>query len=385
MTNLRTLQKIYALFGPRTVLLPIHPGTKKCFREEWQNTTWETTQQARYQTELANGGIAVLFGPENLAGLDCDTEERVAEFLELNPWAADTLQTRGARGRTFHFRLNGNYPRVLCKLKTVDDAKIGEWRGANGYTVVSGIHPDTGEPYQILVEKEPLIIEWVQIKWPPHWGAPWESQARYTFGTGNGDHFSRDEQTDLERRILAYLAGCPPAISGNGGHIQTLKVATQLVVSFALGVDGAMPYLQEYNKKCEPPWSEKELLHKAREAEKNKLGREPGAKIRDETANTHKSDGEGADTEQPRIMIEFLRPSQVLAYDPPPGIVLAGDNHIVRDAVFVLAGAPGVGKPLDRVVGTLRRSRGPLDGLQRPCSIPHANHPKRERAVSAQA
>jgi hypothetical protein len=43
-------------------------------------------------------------------------------------------------------------------------------------------------------------------------------------------------------------------------------------------------------------------------------------------------------------MIEFLRPSQVLAYKPPPGIVLAGDNHIVRDSTFVLAGPPGVGK-----------------------------------------
>jgi len=30
---------------------------------------------------------------------------------------------------------------------------------------------------------------------------------------------------------------------------------------------------------CQPPWSEKELLHKAKEAEKNKLGREPGAKF----------------------------------------------------------------------------------------------------------
>ena len=46
----------------------------------------------------------------------------------------------------------------------------------------------------------------------------------------------------------------------------------------------------------------------------------------------------------PQVMIEFLRPSQVIAYEPPPGIVLVGDNHIVRDAVFVLAGAPGVGK-----------------------------------------
>jgi hypothetical protein len=48
--------------------------------------------------------------------------------------------------------------------------------------------------------------------------------------------------------------------------------------------------------------------------------------------------------EQPRIMIECLKPSQVIAYEPPPGVVLAGDNHIVRDAVFIIGGPPGIGK-----------------------------------------
>ena len=273
MTSWPKLQQIYGLFGPRTILLPIQAGTKKCLREGWQHTTWEMTQHPRYQSELASGGIAVLFGPENLAGLDCDTEERVAEFLEANPQASETLQTRGARGRTFHFRIPGTYPKLLCKLKTLDGQKIGEWRGADGYTVVSGIHPDTGEPYKFLVEKPPLLIDWSQIKWPAHWNVPWQPKtAAETGASGSSDG-------DLSRRITAYLAGCPPAVSGNGGHIQTLKVATQLVIVFALGVDDAMPYLREYNKKCEPPWSEKKLLHKAAGAAKNKLGHETGAKI----------------------------------------------------------------------------------------------------------
>jgi hypothetical protein len=45
-----------------------------------------------------------------------------------------------------------------------------------------------------------------------------------------------------------------------------------------------------------------------------------------------------------KIYIEFLRPSEVKAYVPPPGIVLVGNNHIVRGSVFVIGGAPGVGK-----------------------------------------
>ena len=43
-------------------------------------------------------------------------------------------------------------------------------------------------------------------------------------------------------------------------------------------------------------------------------------------------------------MIEFLKPSQITGYVPPQGSVLVGDCHIVKGAVFVIGGAPGVGK-----------------------------------------
>ena len=48
--------------------------------------------------------------------------------------------------------------------------------------------------------------------------------------------------------------------------------------------------------------------------------------------------------EPPQVLVEFLSPSQLNAYEPPPGLVLAGDNHLVRGSVFVLGGPPGVGK-----------------------------------------
>ena len=48
--------------------------------------------------------------------------------------------------------------------------------------------------------------------------------------------------------------------------------------------------------------------------------------------------------EAPRPLIEFKRPSELKNFVPPPGIVLIGDCHIVRGSVFVIGGAPGVGK-----------------------------------------
>jgi len=49
-------------------------------------------------------------------------------------------------------------------------------------------------------------------------------------------------------------------------------------------------------------------------------------------------------TTDQRPVIQFFTPSELRNYQPPEGIVLVGDCHIVRGNVFVIAGPPGVGK-----------------------------------------
>ena len=80
----------------------------------------------------------------------------------------------------------------------------------------------------------------------------------------------------MKDRISAYLAKCPPAISGQGGHTQTLKVAYCLSHGFALSDEEALGFLEEYNLRCRPSWSPKELLHKLSSAKKNVPGRVRG-------------------------------------------------------------------------------------------------------------
>jgi hypothetical protein len=43
-------------------------------------------------------------------------------------------------------------------------------------------------------------------------------------------------------------------------------------------------------------------------------------------------------------LIEFRSPLQLKNFTPPPGIILVGDCHIVKGSVFVIGGAPGIGK-----------------------------------------
>jgi hypothetical protein len=75
------------------------------------------------------------------------------------------------------------------------------------------------------------------------------------------------------KRARAYLAAMPAGVSGNGGHDATFKVAVALVHGFALEKSEAWTLLLEFNARCDPPWSNQELLHKLEDA--GKLERYP--------------------------------------------------------------------------------------------------------------
>lgn len=51
-----------------------------------------------------------------------------------------------------------------------------------------------------------------------------------------------------------------------------------------------------------------------------------------------------ADSSKVMPLVEFLSPTELQDYQPPTGQVLVGDNHVQCGAVFVVGGAPGVGK-----------------------------------------
>lgn len=69
-------------------------------------------------------------------------------------------------------------------------------------------------------------------------------------------------------RARSYLAKCPPAISGQGGHNTTYRTACILVQGFMLQREQALMLLKEYNQTCVPPWTDRDLEHKIEGAEK---------------------------------------------------------------------------------------------------------------------
>lgn len=67
---------------------------------------------------------------------------------------------------------------------------------------------------------------------------------------------------NIVARARAYVAKMPPAIAGSRGHDATFAVARKLVADFGLAESDAWSLLLEFNTRCLPPWTEKELAHK---------------------------------------------------------------------------------------------------------------------------
>ena len=80
--------------------------------------------------------------------------------------------------------------------------------------------------------------------------------------------YKSEPATEITERARRYVGTMPPAISGQEGHNKTFRVACVLMIGFGLSLEEAWVLINEYNSRCEPQWSEKELRHKLLSAQK---------------------------------------------------------------------------------------------------------------------
>ena len=74
-------------------------------------------------------------------------------------------------------------------------------------------------------------------------------------------------------RARRYLAALPPAVAGSHGDLHTFRICCRLVRGFALDDSDAFELLREWNTRCLPPWTDRELEQKIASA--RRYGREP--------------------------------------------------------------------------------------------------------------
>jgi P4 family phage/plasmid primase-like protien len=81
-------------------------------------------------------------------------------------------------------------------------------------------------------------------------------------------------EATIEERARRYARTIDPAISGQHGHDKTFYAACKIGPGFDLPRDLALRIIaEEYNPRCQPPWSQSELEHKIDDAYANESER----------------------------------------------------------------------------------------------------------------
>jgi AAA domain len=165
---------------------------------------------------------------------------------------------------------------------------------------------------------------------------------------------ARRPDAPLLDRALAYLAKCSPAVSGQGGHSRLFAAARAMVYGFDLGTDVAFELLRdEYNPRCEPPWSERELQHKVEDADRLPYGK-PRGHLRgvpgpEWNGATHHGNGQTkatADADAPGVSpVSELVVESLSGLRPKP-VIWNVPGRIPAGMLGLLAGEGGHGKTM---------------------------------------
>lgn len=259
MRNLQFIQDAVFLRERGISCLPLRGKVPAL--DAWKEYTRRhpTMEEIERWAEMSRVNIAAICGRiSGIVAIDADSWEVVERLQHTLP--ATDMMTQTSKGIHFY-----------CKLKEGQEisprARINgmllDLRGEVSYALVAhSIHPETGRPYERVgtwdLEKVPYFDpSWIERAASPMKRIP--------------ERLAGDEVDVLTRiaRARSYLARLDPAVSGQGGHNRAMYAASCLVQKFGLTIEQAWPLFLEYNDRCSPKWTARELLHKLQSAVQN--------------------------------------------------------------------------------------------------------------------
>ncbi|MCA8991371.1 MAG: bifunctional DNA primase/polymerase [Planctomycetaceae bacterium] len=217
---------------------------------------------------------------------DDDDIESNRQLTDLFPktWIASTHEGR----RHFYWRYDARCERLKNTSKFAGTQL--DSRANGGYVIAPPSMHLSGNEYRWIVSPDDCDIadapKWLLDLVPKHdepksVSTGKQDQLRVTSNNdsellANAAHDAESSITvavaddELTERARAYLAATPPAVSEERGGRRTYATVCNLVELFG-GLDDSvlLELLEDWNKDCEPPWTNKELRHKLSDARKN--------------------------------------------------------------------------------------------------------------------
>ncbi len=243
--------------------------------------SWRTTSVPLVSPATFKGGLRSNANVEavNLLGLDIDepTDDPEAFVRQARSALGDpavfAYSTLSSQPNAFRMRILMPYDRPASP-----EEHRGSWEVVHRLLSAAGIRVDKAC-------KDPArgFFVWAipsnGVYWSGHIdGTPWpvskaadvwrrQQAFRATATAASASQALRLSTGNIMARARAYLVKCDPAIEGQHGSDQTFTVAAKLIHGFGLHPNDVFDLMRsEFNPKCDPPWSDRDLARKVSEA-----------------------------------------------------------------------------------------------------------------------
>ena len=226
-------------------VIPLAPKSKSAIVE------WKIYQERRSTRDEIKrwfldtpNNIAIVTGSiSDLVVVDCDNIGAIDKYFfncDASGLCVDT-----ARGLHFYH--------TYSPIRNIQRNGL-DIRADGGYVVAPpSIHPSG------------FVYTWESKGAPTKFDPRWFAEDRTLIPRRQ---ISTENAGDAVERCRAYVAKIDPAISGQNGHRVCFRAACKVAefVGSYMSPEEALSLMIEYNDRCEPPFTERELLHKLQDA-----------------------------------------------------------------------------------------------------------------------
>lgn len=216
-------------------------GVKDATKDVTEITSWLNDG---YNIALATGETSGVFV------LDVDDEQSLTALEAKHGKLPQTWTVlTGSGGKHIYFKFDDRCKMLKNSVKFCGNLDI---RTTNGYVLLPPSKHLSGNTYSWVTKPEDVELasapDWLIELLPKHEAKPIKIERAKT----------------TAERCVKYLANTPPAISGSKGHDHTFGVVCKIVELFGHELDDEelLECLNDWNERCEPAWTLKELSHK---------------------------------------------------------------------------------------------------------------------------
>lgn len=335
--------RVHPLHWPKKTALTIEDARCSCNGEcgkskgkhprliGWQEkaTTDERTVRGWWR-EWPDANVGIYTGAGEFFVLDEDGDEGRAtrEALERDHGGLPpTFAVGTGRGAHRYFAKPADTKKIANSVKIAPGLDVRADGGNGANAVGAGSTHWSGRRY-VVRDASPIAPapDWL-LKFVMRPASAMKDEPDAALSEQN-ERFAAIPMSTRRSRAAAYLMKADPAVSGDHGHNDAMRVATAAVRGFALDKAAAREVLEPWNDRCLPSWSASELEHKIDEA--IRVGAMPwGAKL--------------LVSEDASFVFRSAR--QIAEPRPPASYVLA-HFQIGLGRPTVLGGYGGVGKTI---------------------------------------